>query len=195
MPTHILSTVREDDEDCSQIFIKGPNYQKTSVLQVDSSLMMSHVHSQLSHIGPHIPFEKVFYTFGGKVLNDGFSLSDLNIPHNATICCNMRVVGLGLGGDLYIKTLTGKTITLDLRSDETVAGVKTKIQDKEGIPPEQQKLIYDGKELEDDRDLKDYDIQGGGKLHLVSPLYLDSSSIYSEAGTSSYASYLSPRFK
>ncbi|XP_040510909.1 NEDD8 isoform X6 [Gallus gallus] len=77
---------------------------------------------------------------------------------------------------IKVKTLTGKEIEIDIEPTDKVERIKERVEEKEGIPPQQQRLIYSGKQMNDEKTAADYKIQGGSVLHLVLAAPIDSPS-------------------
>jgi len=112
-----------------------------------------------------VPPEQQRLLFSGRRLEENdWTLADYQITRNSTLHV---VMGLRGGMCIFVKTLNGKTITIEVDAEEEISKIKQKVKDKEGIPPHEQRLIYAGKQLEDDQKLSSYNIMRDSTLHLV----------------------------
>jgi ubiquitin len=145
-----------------QLFVKTLT-GKTVSIEVEEGESIEDVKAKIAE-KEGIPPEQQRLIFGGQQLQDSKTLDDYDVGDDATLHLVLRLRG---GMQLFVKTLTGKTVSIKVEEGESIEDVKAKIAEKEGIPPEQQRLIFGGQQLQDSKTLDDYDVGDDATLYLV----------------------------
>ncbi len=155
----------------NQIFVNSCD--KLISIEVQSSDTIENIKSVIADKS-NMHVETFYLAHSGKLLANDKTMEDYGISSNNIIDLHMSIIGGGTeteGGNgsrqVFIKTLQGKTLTLDVKPEDSIGEIKQRIFEKEGIPVDQQRLVFNGKQLEDAQSVNDYNIADGSSVHLV----------------------------
>lgn len=140
-----------------QLFVKA---DRITALDVQPCDTVGSVLQQLQGVVP----QQQYLLHAGQQLDGSKTLADYSIQHQDVLELLLRIRG---GMMIKVKTLTGKEIEIDIEPTDSIERIKERIEEKEGIPPVQQRLIFAGKQMNDEKAARDYNIEGGSVLHLV----------------------------
>ena len=155
-----------DLQESMQIHIKETLCGMNITLEVEGLDTIDKIKSKIQD-DQYFPKDQQCLIFDNKQLQDSSTLADLNIWKDSTLLLVLRTANPVGRMRIFVKTLTGKTVTLQVDRLDTISITKVKIYELEGIPPREQRVIFAGESLENSRTLADYNVRNGSTLHLV----------------------------